>query len=843
MGDRSTFQRVLASLVTRASYFFRTPSISARTFVVFAVMLTCVGVLGSYAYVKMNATAERLLVVRDEKMTRLVAAQSLADDFAHMHMKIFRIAQLAVNPDSNGSMLLIAMAIRSEMRGAEARLRRLTELEGQASLTFQQIEPTWIAYVKNTGELLEMVDSDPQRSAQLATLLDDYYLAIASKIQAASWFANKEASEALTKAHDYAVASTNWLAWGGSIGLAIGLLIAGAFARSIVKPVLAVTRAMRQISAGNVDVEVSHDGRTDEIGQMVEAIAAFRATAQQHVDTIATQNKLIDAALNNMSHGLVMFDRDERLIICNDRYLDMFGPAREMIAHGCTLSELLHLLDRVGVTTESPEECLLELRETVVAGKPARKMRTLSDGRTYAISRIPLPGGGWVATHEDVTERMAAEARIAHMARHDPLTDLPNRASLRDHLQQALARVHRGEMVALHYIDLDHFKNVNDTLGHLIGDELLKGAAGRLKSCVRETDIVARLGGDEFAVVQTKIERPNDAAILAQRIQEVIRQPFFIDGQEATVDASIGIAIAPTDGNGVEELVKSADIAVYAAKASGRSAYRFFELEMDERVKERRAIESGLRNALVNGEFKLYYQPIVNLQTNRISSFEALIRWFHPERGLIPPSDFIPVAEECGLIIAIGEWVMRQACHDAVGWPDDIKVAINLSPVQFNKHLVRSVVSALASAGLPPRRLELEVTESVLMQNTFATLATLNQLHELGVKFSMDDFGTGYSSLSYLRSFPFDKIKIDRAFVRDLSEHENSTAIIRAVTLLAKSLDMMTTVEGVETEEQLERIRALGCTEMQGYLYSPPRNLDEISAMFLPPQAKAASAA
>jgi diguanylate cyclase (GGDEF)-like protein len=430
------------------------------------------------------------------------------------------------------------------------------------------------------------------------------------------------------------------------------------------------------------------------------------------------------------------------------------------------------------------------------------------------------------------------------MATHDALTDLPNRVMLRESLEQAISRVNRGELVALHYIDLDHFKAVNDTLGHLVGDELLKQVADRLRSCVREIDTVARLGGDEFAVIQAALVEANDAALLAQRMRDALKAPYSIDGNHVVIDTSIGVAMSPDDGVSVEELLKNADLASYAAKAHGRGTYRFFEAEMDRRIKLRRVMELDLRHALSNGEFKLFYQPIASLQTGEITSFEALIRWQHPVRGLIPPGDFIPLAEEIGLIVPIGEWVINRACADAASWDDHIKVAVNLSPLQLvHKGLVDVVIRALSRAGLRANRLEFEITEGVLMQNTAVTLATLHQLRALGIHFSMDDFGTGYSSLSCLRSFPFDKIKIDRSFVKDITGENSSLAIIRGVTSLAKSLNMSITVEGIETEEQLDHVRPLGCAEIQGYLLSPPKSLEEISRQFLPRREVASSAA
>ena len=420
------------------------------------------------------------------------------------------------------------------------------------------------------------------------------------------------------------------------------------------------------------------------------------------------------------------------------------------------------------------------------------------------------------------------------MARYDALTDLPNRAQFSEELDRALARVQRGEQFALLYLDLDHFKRVNDTLGHPIGDELLKSAADRLRGCVRETDLIARLGGDEFAIIQSPVDQPSDAATLAERIGKVMRAPFDLNGHHVRVDVSIGIAIAPNDGMERDELLKNTDIALYAAKDGGRGIYCFYEQGMDMLIKAQQKLELDLRNGLTNGEFELYYQPMVNLQSNRVSGCEALLRWHHPERGMVPPAEFIPIAEENGFIIPLGEWVLRRACADAAAWPDDIKLAVNLSPAQMKGgRLVETVVSALAASGLPARRLELEVTETLLMHETFAALSTLHQLRNLGVRISMDDFGTGYSSLSYLRSFPFDNIKIDRSFIENISEKEDCTAIVQAVTHMAQRLNMTTVAEGIETEEQRQKVLELGCTEMQGYLFSRPQPIEDIVRLFL----------
>jgi len=431
-------------------------------------------------------------------------------------------------------------------------------------------------------------------------------------------------------------------------------------------------------------------------------------------------------------------------------------------------------------------------------------------------------------------KRKQAEAHVQYLATHDALTGLSNRVRLNEELDRALTRVKRGEIIAAHLLDLDHFKNVNDTLGHPAGDKLLTMVADRLRSAVRETDTVARMGGDEFAIVQVDIGQAAEASLLALRIIDSISAPYDIDGNSVIIGTSVGIAIGPTDGTSPDQLMRSADLALYRAKADGRGSHSFFEADMDTQVQERRAIECDLRKALIAGEFELYYQPVINLQRNEVTGVEALIRWRHPQKGLILPATFIPVAEEIGFIIPLGEWVLRTACAAAVNWPDHIRVSVNLSPLQFkNQAIVQAVVGALAVSGLPSERLELEITETVLLQDTETTLATLYELRALGVRIAIDDFGTGYSSLSYLQSFPFDKIKIDRSFVKDINEGLGSLNIVRAVAALANGLGIATTAEGVETPEQFETVKSEGCTEIQGFLFSHPLPGAEIERLLL----------
>jgi diguanylate cyclase (GGDEF)-like protein/PAS domain S-box-containing protein len=554
--------------------------------------------------------------------------------------------------------------------------------------------------------------------------------------------------------------------------------------------------------------------------------------------------QLLRIILNNMTQGVLMFDADARLTFCNQRYTDMYGLSPADIRPGCSLRDMLFHRQQSGSFTENPDDYIDGLKSGIDEGKAFTRIFNLPDGRVFSVLNKPMEGGGWLATHEDITERQRSEERIAHMARHDALTDLPNRVLLRERLDHELKRVKRGECLAVLCLDLDQFKGVNDALGHPVGDELLKLVSVRLRGCTREIDTVARLGGDEFAIIMTQMQRPADAASLSKRIRESVTRPFQIDGHQIVTDISIGISVAPHDTSEPDPLLRNADMALYGAKGDGRGTYRFFEPEMNTRMKARRELEMDIRKALVAKEFELHYQPLVNLQTNAVSAFEALLRWHHPKRGMVSPGEFIPVAEETGLIIPLGEWVLKTACKEAVSWPDPMKVAVNLSGVQLNnRNLLSLVNAAIEESGMPPSKLQLEITESVLLQNTFSTLETLHKLRSMGVQIALDDFGTGYSSLSYLRSFPFDKIKIDRSFIQDLANGAEPLAIVHAVAGLANRLNMTSTAEGVETQQQLDTLVSLGCTEMQGYLFSRARPASEIRQFFAAPSVDSAGAA
>ena len=518
---------------------------------------------------------------------------------------------------------------------------------------------------------------------------------------------------------------------------------------------------------------------------------------------------------------------DERILGVNDAAVEHYGYSRAEF-------EKLTIRSVQAFESEPPwagDRTSDEL--TARTWKHVRADGTLIDLAIYSRHLVYNDQPAVLLALMDITERKRAEARLAFMAQHDELTGLPNRNLLRQHMDEILLHTRRStDKVAVLVFGLDNFKSVNDTLGHGIGDKLLRGVAKRLRSTLREEDTLARLNSDEFAIVQSGLSRPEDAVILAKRLLDAIADPYLLDGHSVVIGASIGIAMAPGDGEESEKLLKSADLALSRAKNDSRGTFSFFEAEMDARAQSRRKIELDLRDAIQNDVLRPYYQPLIDLSTGRITGFEALVRWPDPERGMISPAEFIPVAEETGLINALGGLMLRRACMDAAQWPDDVCVAVNLSPLQFRVgNLLSMVMDALKQSGLPAERLELEITETLLLEKSSQVLATLHALRALGVRISMDDFGTGYSSLSYLRSFPFDKIKIDQSFVRDLASNRDAQAIVRSIVSLGKGLGVTITAEGVETEAELSCLRAEGCHEGQGFLFSRARPHIEIISL------------
>jgi diguanylate cyclase (GGDEF)-like protein len=530
-----------------------------------------------------------------------------------------------------------------------------------------------------------------------------------------------------------------------------------------------------------------------------------------------------DTALNNMPHGLCMFAADGRLAVMNHRFSELMNLPDDLVYRGAVPGNIVAACISAGSISAASGKMILSEIENTQARDIITTDPDADRGRSLSWTFQPMAGGGAVVLLEDITERRNAEARITHLARYDELTTLPNRVNFRDEIERLLAVPHDAEQLsALLFIDLDQFKQVNDTLGHPCGDQLLCAVADRLRNMLRPEDFVARFGGDEFVVFQQNIRSNEDAAHLARRIVDHLSERYQIDNHLVEIGASVGIAMTAPHIS-ADTLLKNADMALYRAKADGRGTYCFFRDEMAQTVEARRILELDLRKALAHEEFELFYQPLVNLKSGRIATCEALLRWNHPVRGTVSPVDIIPVAEDMGLIVDLGRWILRKACMECMKWPEGVSVAVNFSPQQFHQRDVLSEVRyALEVSGLPANRLEIEITESSLLRNTQLTHDVLSQLRTLGVRISLDDFGTGYSSLSYLHNFPLQKVKIDRSFLEGI-DTDRPLTLLRGVARLSADLGMSVVVEGIETNEQLELISADGTvTEAQGYLFSRP---------------------
>jgi diguanylate cyclase (GGDEF)-like protein len=547
-------------------------------------------------------------------------------------------------------------------------------------------------------------------------------------------------------------------------------------------------------------------------------------------------------AINHLKLGLVMLDPEFRLVMHNRAIAEFYAAGHGVPETGMSLQALIERVAAAGnYPDRTPAEVLAAMLARFATDAPFSYQQTLALGRVVEAHWRKLPDGCWLGSYHDITQQHRSAAQLEYMERHDKLTGLLNRPAVIAALAQMTNQARRGDGFAVLAVNLLRFKTVNETQGHAAGDSMLRDVAGRLARSVRDSDVLARLANDEFAIIQAAGGQPEAADALARRIVASLRQPFQVQGEEVQSGACVGIALGTAGAGDPEDLLRNATLALQLAKAQstrqgGRGGHRFFEPEMDARARARRALEADLRHALGRREFELHYQPLVNVARRRVSSFEALLRWRHPLRGVVPPDAFIPLAEEIGMIVPIGEWVLREACSEAARWQGaeagGLRVAVNLSAAQFMAPgLADMVEQVLAETGLPGDRLELEITETVLLQESEATLATLHALRRLGARISMDDFGTGYSSLSYLRSFPFDKIKIDKSFISNVTVSEESKAIVRAIIGLGITLGIATVAEGVETMEQMQHLVADGCTEVQGYFFSPPRPASEVPAL------------
>ncbi|MHC2298479.1 diguanylate cyclase (GGDEF)-like protein [Rhizobium mongolense] len=570
---------------------------------------------------------------------------------------------------------------------------------------------------------------------------------------------------------------------------------------------------------------VNNDGSVDAMRLMALVIETYRSHGRNHA--------LFALVLDNLPLGLSVFDSAQRLILCNDRFRQLFGLFADQAVPGVSVRALsTRIPGKERKTVRSAYRSKEASAMPPGQGKIRRREWLMDDGRVIVSVVTVLPDGSNIAVHSDVTEERKAAERIAHLAHHDPLTGLPNRIRFREQVDAALSERAPDEQIALVHLNLDRFKSINDTMGVSTGDTILRQVAERIRASASGENILARLGSDEFAILQRGRQQPWNVMALADQIRRELSEPFFRGDKQIELSVSMGIALAPEDGAETDVLLRNAGVALSQAKADGRKHERFFSSEMASRIQARHALEADLRLALHSDEFELHYQPLYDLRQQRICGFEALVRWNHPTRGRVPPMEFIPLAEEVGLVVDIGRWVLRKACSEAACWPEDIKIAVNVSAIQFtSSDLLADVDEAIAEAAISPARLELEITESVLMENLDDTLPILHALKERGIRISMDDFGTGYSSLSYLSSFPFDKIKIDKSFVCGIAENKEAYAIMHAIILLGDALGMRVTVEGVETAEQKSLLERDECDEIQGYYISPPAPAPDVARL------------
>ncbi len=808
-------------------------------------LIVLVGAAGLYNLHTLNGATGRIVTVW---LPRIALLGEIKAEMAEYGL----LARSRLHDDALGPYVHVKERMDSIAQKLDRDWRLYEAIPGDAeeALLYSVLRSVWHGYLTDQERMMPGGEANPAAldvagagAANFASL--DHAM---RRIDDLVTYSSKQ-SDRVAQQVDGTFMTAFWLTIAAVVIAVVGVFSAIVWvSRDISAPIRRVSQAMRRLNAGDASASLSGEkSRQDEIGALIDAARGYRESLVRGRELAAAaeqDRQRFLSAIAKMPIGLVMFDAERKLIAANARYAEIYGLPAELAKPGTSLQAILtHRVREGRYPGDDPQGYVTYLDELVARGEPFRDIIQFPDGRIISLVYQPLEDGGWVSTHEDITDRRRAEAKIAHMARHDALTDLPNRILLGERIEDALVRVGRSGEVAILCLDLDNFKGVNDTLGHPVGDALLKAVAKRLAASVRSGDTVARLGGDEYAIVQVGVAQPESARALAERIIEAIDEPYVLEGQQVITRISIGIALAPADGSDAAHLLKAGDMALHRAKSDGRGTYQFFEQGMDAQMQARRSLELDLRRAIEANQFELFYQPQFNLETNAISGFEALIRWFHPERGLVHPGEFIALAEDAGLIVPIGEWVLKQACRDAAKWPSPVKVAVNLSPAQFrNVHLMQTVIAALASSGLAANRLELEITESVLLADSEATLTTLHNLRAMGVRISMDDFGTGYSSLSYLQSFPFDKIKIDRRFITDVNTDESSLAIIRAVTGMCASLGIVTTAEGVETREQFDRVRAEGCTEVQGFLTGRPMPLKDALALLERPGTKASAA-
>ena len=817
-------------------------SLQTKSFTAFGLIVALTVAVAVYGEFALSTTSQLVLRLYDEPLVAVNYARAARARLSDARAEIGRGIPIdaAALPAAAAMIQVMERETIDDLRIAKGRMRSeagvaiADHAEQAVAMWFATIRATQIS---NPGGLTElpMPEAAKIQARAASALLDDLVETLA---------AEGYSYRVRAGVHMRQSGITLMILAGGIV--VVGGIIVLLFGRLLINPIRAAICVAEEVAAGKSGSVIS-TGRRDEIGRLLRSLAILRSELfdrelragnllmerEQVAEALRDANERFDFAINNMSHGLLMCGDDGRIVVVNRPYCELYGIDPAAVVPGCHYREVVALSAAAGNYPGRALDDLLAERGNVLAMRERCTVtRSVRDGRTISISYEPMGEGGWIAVHEEITERRRSEERINFLAGHDVLTGLPNRAVFQEKLADALTLATRGRGFALLCLDLDQFKSVNDTLGHPVGDNLLRAVADRLRGIVRETDTIARLGGDEFAILQLDVSGPEEASALARRLIKDISAPYVLDGERVTIGVSIGISLAPDNGVGAVQLFKNADLALYRAKQMGRGTFRLFAPEMDAAVNARRELERDLREALSQNQFELYYQPVVHGRTRIPTGFEALLRWHHPVRGMVSPDEFISVAEDIGAIIPIGAWVLRQACLTAATWPDHIRVAVNVSSRQFEDRSFTAMVGdAIQQAGIKPSRVELEITESVIMGENQTTLSAMHALRALGVRVAMDDFGTGYSSLSYLNSFPFDTIKIDKSFVNGVQTRKECAAIIRAITTLGDVLGMSTTAEGVETEEQLAILTEAGCTELQGYLFSKPVRADEIPSL------------
>jgi diguanylate cyclase (GGDEF)-like protein len=837
----------LASVLGNLSLARKVALIPALTLLLMGLMLTVAVRMGEQNTAALNALDRDVF----EPLNR---AQTTENWIMALHTRLFALLSIGNNETDPAAQKAGADALVARLDSDVTSFNRfLDDNTAVPAPMASRLREEFGDYVRRVREAASFASYDASYGDLLAGIADAKFGHLRADLDAlVQSLAQRRGVLANDAVRDSRAAQQTLLGLGlGTTMLALlGAVIVG---RGIARPVLRLTAMMNQLASGNTDLPVPGMERRDEVGAMAHAVEVFRANLiarRQGEVSLRQTNLQFDAALNSMLQGMIVWGPDRRVQLINRRFFAMAGMPEDSLKPGLTERELIDILVGHGLHPgENPSDLSDQITTLLTSRRSTRFEMAMRPGLFVQVMSEPMANGGSVVTFEDVSEKRQTQAQITFMAQHDALTGLPNRVLFQSHMEEMLDARGSGQPFGVLCLDLDHFKEVNDTLGHPAGDELLRLVAGRLRSCVRDHDIVARLGGDEFAiVVANPAGGEGPASSLATRLVESIGAPYELQGHNIIIGTSIGISLSEPGVSG-GDMLKRADVALYRAKAD-RGTFAFFEPGMTAHLQARRGLEADLRLALHRGEFELNYQPLYHLAEERVTGFEALIRWNSPTRGRVAPANFIPLSEQTGLIIPIGEWVLRTACAEAASWPDHVRVAVNLSPIQTkNKQLVALVQETLAQTGLPAQRLELEITETVLLQDTEAVLAMLHSLHDMGVKVSMDDFGTGYSSLSYLRRFPFDKIKIDRSFISDLHGTESgfdsivgapdalsaaarsAATIVRAIVGLGDNLGISTTAEGVETAQQFAQVLHNGCTEVQGYFISPPRPASEVAAL------------